>query len=115
MTVNEPIYIEYPPTLDYNREHVQTDADERSFRAYSPSVITYVEARDQSNGTGGYVRYYRGGIQEKFVQLDFVRSPGADGPIDFVVEVWAQASSEFVKAGEFQAGELTDRSLFAFR
>lgn len=96
--------------------NVQSFDEATTFEAFSGLPITYIEALDQSNGTGGYVHYYRGGIQKRFLNMDFRRIAEAKSPIDFIVEVWAlPASNNMVAVGDFRVGELTDRSLFAIR
>lgn len=77
---------------------------------YTPGAIAYVEARDQTNGTGGYVRYYRGGVREDFVQLHFRAVAGAVSDIHFVIEVWTYPSV-LVAAADFRRGDLHERSV----
>lgn len=77
---------------------------------FTASSITYVEALDQTNGTGGYVGFYRGGVRETHMELHFRRLAEATAEIWFVVNVWTYAS-EYERVAEFQRGTLTETSL----
>lgn len=80
---------------------------------FTAGYITYVRARDQTNGTGGYVRFYRGGIEEAFVQLHFHIADDALNDIHFYIEVYTRPT-DYEAAAEFRRGILTENSVLDY-
>lgn len=109
-------YIQVSTNHIFRSEEVQSPDYYATFYHQTTGVITYFEARDQSNGTGGFVNYIYGGLQVTFVNVDFSLVKDAESSIDFVVEVWGIVSDNvLVPVADFRIGELTDRSAWDIR
>lgn len=97
-------------------EVVQTLKDYTIFFHRAAGVITYLEAHDQSNGTGGFVSYIDGGVHQTSVEVEFRQVEDAVSNIEFIVEIWGfPYSNEGVHAADFRIGELTERSAWDTR
>lgn len=71
--------------------------------------ISRIEALDQSNGTGGFVSWYNGGVSFRHVIIRFESVDSTNGTIDFVLNILAEPLIQ----NDFILGHKTVNSVLA--
>lgn len=73
-------------------------------------IITRLEAFDQTNGSGGEVYYITGGVNSRFIDLQFAaRFVGSS--IDFIVNIYVEP----VTTNDVIIGEITNTNILIER